>query len=189
MLDEVQPTQETPAEQPAPSVQNASGNWAVKRSVVRVLLLTLVSFGLYMIYWFYVTREKVTNELGSNDNTGLQTLGLFVPILNIFVLYWLYRDIDKLQRSAGASGFQAVLYAVLMLISPINYIIMGLVISELNKYWDTKSAGQATEAKFSGGEIAVTVIGAAMWLFFFLLIALGVFAAASTIDTTSTYTY
>ena len=66
---------------------------------------------------------------------------------------------------------------------------MGLVISELNKYWDTKSAGQATEAKFSGGEIAVTVIGAAMWLFFFLLIALGVFAAASTIDTTSTYTY
>jgi hypothetical protein len=193
MPDEVQPIQtpqEAPAPQPAPqATQPASGDWAVKRSVLRVLLLSFVSFGLYALYWFYVTRQRVTRELGSDDNAGLQTLGMFVPILNYVIYYWLYRDVDKLQRSAGASGFQAVLYAVLMIISPINIIILALVISELNKYWDTKSGGQATEAKFTGGEIAVTVLGAAMWLFFFVLMVLGVFAAASTIETTNTYSY
>ena len=162
-----------------------SNNLAVKRSPLRVILLYLVSAGLYGFYWFYVTRQKATAELNANDNVGLQTLGLIVPILNIFIIYWLFRDIDKLNRQAGGPGFPALWFILGPLIAsfiPIVNLIAGIVgivlfvivINRLNEYWDKKTNGQATEAPFTGGEIAVTVAGLVVGI---LLFALGAFAA------------
>ena len=61
--------------------------------------------GTWTFYWFYGTRRLLDGELGrGRDDALLHTLGLLVPVLNIFVLYWLYRDLDELRRRPGCPG-------------------------------------------------------------------------------------
>src|SRR5687767_14941409 len=65
----------------------AFGELAIKRSVGRVIGLSILSFGIYTYYWFYVTRKQVNGEIGSTDDPGLYTAGLLVPILNVIITY------------------------------------------------------------------------------------------------------
>lgn len=170
-------TRRTPAKRAA---AKPAAELAVKRSVVRTFLLYLISGGLYAFYWFYVTRQAVTKEVGGNDQVGLQTAGLIVPILNIFIIYWLFRDIDKLHRKAGLSGFPAVWFVVGPLIGAfipivnvfvgiVSIVLFGLVVKYLNEYWDKSTNGKATEAKVTGGEIAVAVAGLVITALFLIL--------------------
>lgn len=168
----------------------AGGDLAVKRSVLRVLVFAILSGGLYSFYWFYVTRKRATEELGTNDQVGLQTLGLIVPILNFFIIYWLFRDIDKLQKNAGLAGFPALWFVVgpiiLSFIPFVNFIagivwlvIYGLVISKYNEYWDKKSNGQATDAKVTTNEVLVVVGGIVIQVLFWILIGAAMIFGAS----------
>lgn len=158
---------------------------AVKRSVLRVIGFGIISLGIYGFYWFFVTRKQVTEEVGGKDQVGLQTVGLIVPILNIFILYWLFRDIDKLHRQAGLSGFPALPLAVTPLVISIitriipklsiiglaNLVVYGFVVSKLNEYWDKKTDGKAENAPVTGSEIAVVVGG--LVLMILLILAIG----------------
>lgn len=92
---------------------------AVKRSVLRVLGLSLITSGLYTFYWFYVTKKQLKEQLNTDDNVGLQTVGLIVPILNAFILYWLYRDINTARSGKSLPAFPAGWYVA------IPYILIG----------------------------------------------------------------
>ena len=82
--------------------------YAVKYSLGRAWMYSMLSFGLWTAYWFYVTRRLFDGETGrGRDDAILHTLGLYVPVLNVFILYWLYRDLSELRRrlrSVGAAG-------------------------------------------------------------------------------------
>lgn len=164
--------------QPAPpqAAQPVAQGYAVKRGLGRVWGFTLLSLGLYSYYWFFVTREQVTREIGGNDNAGLQTAGLFVPILNIVIIYWLWRDINVARTRVGLPEFSIPLYLVLSLIglAPIFY---SLVVNKLNEYWDRRTGGQAVDAPVTGGEKAVVAVGAVflvLWILFIIAVILAV---------------
>lgn len=160
---------------------------AVKRSVLRVVLFSIISLGIYGFYWFYVTRKQVTAEVNGKDQVGLQTAGLIVPILNIFILYWLYRDIDILHKKVGLTGIPAlplalapVVVSVIIQLTPklsilglSNLLVFAFVVSKVNEYWDKKTDGRATNAPVTPGEIAVTVAG----LIFMILVMVAIGAA------------
>lgn len=196
------PGPESPAGQPAPPapahphyggptppggwqqpVQHQPGplstGYAVKRGVGRVLGFSVLSFGLYGFYWFYVTREQMTREVGGDDNAGLQTAGLLVPILNIFIIYWLWRDINIARTRVGLDEFSIPVYLVLSLLglSPIFYC---LVVSKLNEYWDRRTNGQATDAPVTGGEKAVVAVGLVLLVLYIVFILLIIILAAAT---------
>lgn len=105
--------------------------YRVKRNAFRSIGLSLL-IGIYQFYWFYVTREIVTNEVGGKDRVGLQTLGTAVPILNIWIAYWLLRDIDKLVRSQKRPGFSPMSYVLtptLLLVFSTLLLIPGIVLT------------------------------------------------------------
>jgi hypothetical protein len=53
------------------------------RSLVSVILLTVFTFGLYLIYWFYETK----NEINANGGQ-IPTFWLFIiPFVNLYFLY------------------------------------------------------------------------------------------------------
>lgn len=198
-MDEVTPDQQpvvddnqSAAAQPDTTTQTSvSGgdNWAVKRSVVRVIVLTILSGGLYGLYWFYVTRQQLFKELGQEDQATLHTLGLFVPLLNIYLIYLLWRDINEVRVKAGLEGFEVILYLLLAIFVPVvNVIIYAVVISKYNEYWDKKSNGQATDAKVTGNEIIVTVAGLIVTvLFYIFIIGAALFGAKKVNDISKDY--
>lgn len=121
---------------------------AVKRSAIRVVVLSLISLGIYQLYWFYITRQQLNAELGAKrslarHSVAMQTfgpplLGLFsVPLVFVFVgivllpvaiglevavWYYLVKDISRLREDAKLSPIQPGLYVV-------GYIALSLLAS------------------------------------------------------------
>lgn len=96
----------------------------VKRSVLRVIGLSIITSGLYHFYWFFVTKNQLKRELKNDQHIGWQTVGLIVPILNAFILYWLYRDINSVRDTQKLPPFAAVWYVLV----PIILITLGVIL-------------------------------------------------------------
>ena len=160
----------------APASAYPSEAYAVKRGMGRVWGFSVLSFGLYGFWWFYVHRKLVDGELGhGRDDATLHTVGLFVPILNYFVLYWLWRDISALRVRVGLPDFPAGAYvAGAIFLAPVLY---SMVLVKLNEYWDVRTQGLATEAPVTTGEKVVVGIGAAFFVLWVLLIVVTIVIA------------
>jgi hypothetical protein len=174
-----QPPAPPPAQPPAPPPQAAQPvaapieGWAVKRGIVRVVVLL---FGVtYLFYWFYKTRPKVTGELGTRDNVTAQTWGLIVPVLNYFILYWLLRDIALMRMRLGmrAEPEPVIMLVIWIFVSPVG---IGLTQQQLNEYWDYRSNGYATDAPLTVTEV---LVGYAFWIAYFAIVIIVVIIAVA----------
>ena len=156
---------------------------AVRRSYLRVVGFSATSLGVYTIYWFYVTRKQLTKELGTSDQVGLQTLGLFVPILNFFITYWLWRDIDLLRQRVGLERFDVGKYMAANVVGAffgLQFVVYLLVLEKLNHYYDRSRGGRAPDAPITSAEIAVAVVpGVVFALLFVLIIVVTILSATA----------
>lgn len=181
------------------TAQASGGGKAVKRGIPRVIIFSILS-PIYVFYWFYQTRSVVTQAVGGKDQVGLQTLGLIVPILNLFILYWLFRDIDKYNKANGGQGFPALWFILgpiilsiipfIGLIAPLVALVLYIIVlSRLNEALDKQGA---TDAPYTTGEIAAVLAGVLLWILYFVVFAAMIAAIGtnSAVDVnTSTYSY
>ena len=158
------------------AVAPPAGGYAVKRGLGRVIIFTILSLGFYTFFWFFQTRKQISQQLGTNDNAGLQALGLIVPILNWFIIYWLWRDIDRADRSVGGNGFNVTLYIILLIIGGfltggiVTFVMYILVLVALNGFWDRRTNGTATSAPVTGSEIAWVVVPLVLYIVLIVVI-------------------
>jgi len=126
-----------------------AGASAKVRSPVAVAILTVVTLGIYLLFWWYfINREmadygraKGTAELG--DSPGKSTLALFPGALVIVPAIWTtvttFQRVQAAQRRSGQQPLNGWLALVLYLVlSPAFYAYMQ---SGLNGVW----RAQATE--------------------------------------------
>ena len=130
-----------------------AGSTAKIRSVVAVAILSIVTLGIYIVFWWYfINREmadygraKGTTELG--DSPGKSTLALFPGALIIVPAIWTtittFQRVQKAQRLAGQTPINGWLGVVIYLvISPVFYAYMQ---SGLNSVWKAETAPSTTE--------------------------------------------
>ena len=153
---------------PAPAAGNP---WAVKRSLGRCWGSSVLSFGLWQFFWFHNYRKLLDAEMGqSRDDALLHTFGMLVPILNYFIVYWLWRDLDSLRRRVGLPEFPVGLYVVgAIFLAPVSYSFAN---QKLEQYWDVRSQGHATDAPVTTGEKVFIGIGMGLFLLYLAFIAL-----------------
>lgn len=126
-----------------------AGASAKVRSPVAVAILTVVTLGIYLLFWWYfINREmadygraKGTAELG--DSPGKSVLALFPGVLVIVPAIWTtvttFQRVQAAQRLSGQQPLNGWLALVLyVVISPAFYAYMQ---SGLNGVW----RAQATE--------------------------------------------
>lgn len=94
-----------------------------KRDIVVVYLLTIITFGIYGIYWEVKTKEEI-NSLGGDIPTAWL---LIIPIANI---YWLYKYADAYSRKVKRDNNGVLWFIVFWLIT---IIMPAIVQSDLNK--------------------------------------------------------
>ncbi|MDY6768511.1 MAG: DUF4234 domain-containing protein [Candidatus Nanohaloarchaea archaeon] len=68
------------------------------RSPFFVVLLTVATLGVYGVYWFHTTSSTVIAASHRDSTPLLWTAGLFVPVVNAFVLW---RFIDAVNAATG----------------------------------------------------------------------------------------
>jgi len=152
----------------AEEVQIAGGPGIAKvRHPVGVAVLTLVTLGIYGLYWWYqVNREmvdlgKARNAEGLGDNPTLSLLAMFPGGLVIIPPYFsLYNAIQRMKRAQEVTiGEETVngwivlaLIVASFFVGVTGIIVPGYMQAELNKAWQTMP-GAAVEAGAPAGQI------------------------------------
>ena len=96
------------------------------RDILTVYLLTIITFGIYGIYWEVKTKDEI-NSLGADIPTAWL---LIVPIANI---YWLYKYADGYANKVKKDKNGVLWFIVFWLI---GIITPAIVQSDLNKIAD-----------------------------------------------------
>ncbi|MEW6035972.1 MAG: DUF4234 domain-containing protein [Candidatus Micrarchaeota archaeon] len=98
-----------------------------KRNPIFVVVASFLTFFIYALYWFYATREELNGLTGGKTSALLWTIGLFVPLVNLYVL-WKYCE-DSEKATKGALG-KILMFVVWIVFFPAAQF---LVQTELNK--------------------------------------------------------
>jgi hypothetical protein len=112
------------------------------RSPVMVVVLGLITCGIYMFYWIYKTSEEVQAYLGSNDSEMSPAVELLLCFVTcgLYYIYWIYKYskliYDAETRAKIPADDKAVLNLVLALVG-LSIVSTILMQSELNKVWET----------------------------------------------------
>lgn len=119
-----------------------NGNYRLpiqNRSIIMYVLLSLVTCGIFGLYWMYCVNEDVNRSLGENDMSGGMVILLSIVTCGIYGLVWTYslgNKISRIKRMMGdpyAETSQGALYLILCIFT--TYIVpLAIAQNELNKY-------------------------------------------------------
>ena len=107
-----------------------------KRDIVVAIILSLVTCGIYGIYWFIVMTDDVKTASGDTQlaSGGLAFL-LTLVSCGIYGIYWAYKMGELMKYAQEKNGLPVKDYAVLYLILELlgfGIIVYILVQSDLN---------------------------------------------------------
>ena len=119
-----------------PNMGMASG--ISERNIVVAIILSLVTCGIYSIYWFIVMTDDV-NKVNQDPNATSGGMAFLFTLITcgIYGLYWYYKMGKSLYEAGQKTGRQisdnSILYLVLGLFG-FGIISYALIQSDLNKF-------------------------------------------------------
>jgi hypothetical protein len=139
-----------------------AGSTAKVRNVVAVAILSIVTLGIYLLFWwYYINREMAdygralgTDELG--DSPAKSTLALFPGALIVVPAVWTtvttFKRVQASQRLSGQSPAQINGWLGLVLYLVLAPVLWAYMQSGLNSVWRSVQAEQSTQpAEVSAG--------------------------------------
>ena len=124
-----------------------AGSTAKIRSVVWVIVLELVTLGIYgFVWWYFIHRElrdygraKGTTELGTSPGTSLLavTLGLLIIVPALVSIFNGFKRVQAAQRLTGIEPINGWIGLILFLV--FYPALMGYMQSGLNPVWKAQA--------------------------------------------------
>ena len=162
---------------------------AVRLSLARVALFTMLSFGLYILYWFYLTWKQLQPETRDQHYPVWHALSLAVPIYNLFRMHRHVTVIRELALGVGltpsvSAGGAVVLFFIssaldssaLFVSDQVTLVVLSVISlaattalivwaqGSLNRYWETVEGGKLTYARIGRGEVLIVLLGLLAWV-------------------------
>lgn len=111
-----------------------------KRNIGLAILFTILTCGLYSIYWFVKLTDEANYLSGEQSTSGGMALLLVIVTCGIYFFFWNYKMGKTIysaqQRSGGMSQDNSILYLILSIfqLSIISYCIMQSDINNIIQY-------------------------------------------------------
>lgn len=108
-----------------------------RREIAIAVILSIVTCGIYGIYWFIVMTDDVNRVSGDNKTSGALAFVFSLLTCGIYTIYWNYKMGKQLYEAGLRSGKNisdnSILYLVLSLfgLSIVNYC---LIQNDLNQF-------------------------------------------------------
>lgn len=108
---------------------NTNSGAISSRNIVACVLFSIITCGIYTLYWIYKINQEINIITGHEDDTSGGLVILFGIIsCGIYYVYWAYKIGDKLKgyynkKNSSAGNDLPVLYLILMIA---NYIACGI---------------------------------------------------------------
>lgn len=113
-----------------------------KRSILTCVILSIVTCGIYSLYWFVMLTEDANRLSGRQSPSGITALLLTIVTCGIYGLYWAYQMGETLYGARMQRGYMGsnnnVLYLVLEFVCYVaGYAVMQ---NEINQIIDADIA-------------------------------------------------
>lgn len=104
-----------------------------------VILLSIVTLGIYAIYWIYAVFKE-TNEFDGEGLSGV--VGLILAIVCSLVVYFVLPwQIGETRKRAGLNERVSALYGLWLFLPLIGWIIWQLQVQNaMNELWESQGA-------------------------------------------------
>lgn len=108
-----------------------------KRDVVKAVIFSIITLGIYGIYWFVKMTDEINGSIGNpSDASGVTAFLLTLVTCGIYGFYWSYKKGEIIDNYYAGKGLpkpnNAVIYLVLSLFG-LSIVAYALLQSELNK--------------------------------------------------------
>ena len=155
-------------------------------SPARIVLLSILSSGLYNIYWIYKTWQHYRDHTGAEAYPIWHGLTQLVPFYMIAIFLDHMRAFRRLAEQAGVESRITVgwyLAAVLTswILSGFGFIpwvglfltVVGIALviwmtihaqTSINYYWDQMYSARLRSVAVGKGEVIVSILGVILWL-------------------------
>jgi membrane protease YdiL (CAAX protease family) len=105
-----------------------------KRNIALYVIVTLVTCGLFGLYWFVVLTDDTNKLAGEADTSGVIALLLTIVTCGLYGLYWAYKRGEKIDKAKQMRNIPAsnggILYLILYFFGGI--IAYALIQNEIN---------------------------------------------------------
>ena len=107
------------------------------RNIAMNIVLSLVTCGIYGLYWFITLTDDTNTVSGeTNGTSGITALLLTIVTCGIYGWYWAYKQGEKMDRACATRGIAAsnssVLY-LLLFIFGLGIIAYAIMQDKLNQ--------------------------------------------------------
>lgn len=107
-----------------------------QRNIALCVVFTIITCGLYGLYWRVVLVDDVNFASNERDTSGIGVLLLSIITCNIYWLYTVYRMGRKLysaweRRGRSADNNMSLVYLILSIFA-LDIVTMCLIQSEIN---------------------------------------------------------
>ena len=105
-----------------------------KRSIAKAIILSIVTFGIYEIYWFIKMTNEVAEITGDHNNAS-GGMAFFLTLITggIYGIFWAYKMGEKLDRHEGAAkGDRALIYLILQVVG-LGIVTFCMIQDSINK--------------------------------------------------------
>jgi len=97
-----------------------------RRNPALVIIFTIITFGIYGMYWFVKTKNEI-NSLGAEIPTAWL---LIIPIAN---LYWEYKYAEGFSKYVKKDDNAVLWFFLLLFVTPVAMIIFQVELNKLVK--------------------------------------------------------
>ena len=115
-----------------------TGPLGKERGVAFVIVISIVTLGIYALYWDYKTLEEMKQHTGDGVGgvIGL-VIGLVIGIVNFFVIP---SEVGKMYRSDGREAPITGWTGLWVLLPLVGFIVWVVKVQRsLNRYWESKA--------------------------------------------------
>ncbi len=107
-----------------------------QKNIAVCIILSIVTCGIYGIYWFVVLSDELGELSGDKKTSGLMALLLTLVTCGIYGIYWAYKigeRVDTVKSQNGTpSDNTGILYLILTLFG-FGIVYYALAQNEINK--------------------------------------------------------
>ena len=107
------------------------------RSIATCIILSIVTCGIYGLYWFITLTDDSNAVAGEVGTSGGMALVLSLVTCGIYYFYWCYKVGDKLDKARTFNNQPAGSLNIVFLLLGIfglGIIVYALAQNEINKY-------------------------------------------------------